>query len=391
VSSADAMTHVHSKATQKIRHTNYTKLRRMLPSVKPTMSLPQRAIRKTAPFVSCKLVVVWVSGVIYGFCSALVFTAHISLPSLQTSEYLLRDRTKYTANGISQRALSLGTCDRKINADDGWGHIHVFYGDRRHLPYNSVISNDYFSEVQWFGQRLQDLVVSKLTRGKRGGFFIDLAANDPVKISNSYALETFYDWKGLCLEPNPQYWAGLAFRKCDVVAAVVGKETMEEISFRFPDLGPRGGIVGNNFDNKQKGGNAKFETIRDLKLVNIDIPKFTVKLEDIFERFQTPHVIDFLSLDIEGAEEFVMTHFPFETYRFNIMCVERPSHNLQTLLTSHGYKMLKWLHPEKDTLWVHVDALSSIDLDLTALEIDTEHYKYRERVPVSNAIVKKSA
>jgi hypothetical protein len=36
-------------------------------------------------------------------------------------------------------------------------------------------------------------------------FFVDLAANHAVDLSNSLFLEQ-NGWKGICIEGNPQYW-----------------------------------------------------------------------------------------------------------------------------------------------------------------------------------------
>jgi hypothetical protein len=199
-------------------------------------------------------------------------------------------------SSTSIRSSSKSLCPQQQSCpqqENGWNLVHVFYGDTNHIKYNSAISNDYFDQVQWYSQARQDEVVAALLRNKRNGYFIDLASNDPVKISNTYALETTFGWTGLCLEPNPAYWAGLAYRKCHVVGAVVGSERMQEIQFRFPNrVGPQGGIVGRDFDNKES---SKFDE---------DKPRYTVTLLEIFERFQTPTVIDYMSLDVGESSRY---------------------------------------------------------------------------------------
>lgn len=248
--------------------------------------------------------------------------------------------------------------------DAGWKTIHIFYGSKKYATDDSTIPAQYFYANEWFSQYRQDEIVSRLLHGKRNGYFIDLAANDAIRISNTYALETFFNWTGLCLEPNPIYWNGLSFRECDVVAAVVGSETMNEVSFRFPKVkAPKGGIVGKGFDNKQSESN---ESRR----------RFTVKLKDVFRRFNVPRVIDYISLDVEGSEDLVMSAFPFQEYQFNIMTLERPSQQLRKLLDSNDYVLLKSLKERTETIWVHQSMMES--LDLSALKIDSEHYKYRE-------------
>ncbi len=259
----------------------------------------------------------------------------------------------------------------KAKNQNGWSLIHVFYGNTSHIEDASTIPTDFFQTHQWFSQLKQDIVVSTLLKKKQNGYFVDLASNDAVRISNTYALETFHGWTGLCLEPNPVYWAGLSYRKCDVVAAVVGKESMQEIKFKYPNrAGPKGGIVGSEFDNKLP---SKF---------NEDHRRFTVTLQEIFERFDTPKIIDYLSLDVEGAEDFIMNSFPFSNYQFNVLTVERPSKVLTNLLESHGYMMIKQLKEWGETLWIHRSIES--DIDRSALEIDTTQ-KYREK-PTTQAV-----
>jgi Methyltransferase FkbM domain len=241
--------------------------------------------------------------------------------------------------------------------DRGWSTIHVFYGNTSHIQDNSWIDNRYFGAVKWFSQARQDEAIATLLKYKKGGYFIDLAANDAVKISNTYALETYYGWKGLCMEPNPAYWAGLAYRKCDVVGAVVGHEEMDEVWFKFPSpkKGPLGGIVG--FDNKEK--------------TTDDRPRYTQTLLNIFQKFDTPKVIDYLSLDVEGAEDLIMKDFPFHKYRFNLITLERPSDEMKARLETYGYKMWKYVKLNtQESLWYHKSVESELDL-AAAEQIDT--------------------
>jgi hypothetical protein len=87
--------------------------------------------------------------------------------------------------------------------NSGWKKIHVFYGTRKHLPDVSSIGRRAFEKRTFFshGGSDQDEIVLALFRGKRGGYFVDLAANDAVALSNTFALETDYGWNGLCIEP----------------------------------------------------------------------------------------------------------------------------------------------------------------------------------------------
>ena len=227
---------------------------------------------------------------------------------------------------------------------NGWHSIEVFYGNSSH--FERKLDKDRI----WYSQVSQDQTVSKMFREKRNGFFVDLAANDASALSNSYALEKMYGWTGLCIEPNPSYWSDLAYRDCQVVAAVVGKERMEEVLFRF--VGKEyGGIAGEGFDNSLKQDSD---------------PRYTVTLAEIFKRFNAPKVIDYLSLDVEGAEGFIMENFPLSEYNVSVLTCERPKDPLKALLVKKGYKQFKDLGDFGETLWAHESVMDT--LDLSAIE-----------------------
>ena len=98
----------------------------------------------------------------------------------------------------------------------------------------------------WHGQKLQDCFVQALLGQKRAGYFIDLAANDAAIISNTYALERHYGWRGLTVEPNPIYHAAhraLRLNSTLVPAAVSSANAQRAFSFNgvFGRLGGGGG------------------------------------------------------------------------------------------------------------------------------------------------------
>jgi len=277
-----------------------------------------------------------------------------------------------------RRGLSLQSSSSAAPQNDkeevGWKRIHVYVGpnvenDVSQIAQSSTIPTDYFHSTKWFSQLRQDEVVATLFRNQRNLYFVDLAANDAVRISNTFALEANLDWTGIAIEPNAAYWSSLSYRKCHVVAAVVGKTTNQSMRFKFPKrAAPQGGLVGQDFDNHKPGNNKEEDQMR-----------YTVTLRDIFERFQAPRVINYLSLDVEGAESFVMESFPFDRYLINVLTIERANDSLRSLLERNGYLQLKLLKHWGETLWIHSSVKDSLDI-ASAMAIDTEHYKYREHV-----------
>ena len=152
----------------------------------------------------------------------------------------------------------------------------------------------------WHGQQLQDCFVHALLQEKKAGYFIDLAANDAIALSNTRTLERDHGWRGLCIEPNPQYHAGLLeYCTCNVVAAAVSDQ-VEEAWFDFRGttllkwLGRKSsytaGVFGHVSNHNASGSSHVW----------------LVPIGHILEKHAAPSTIYFMSLDVEGHEYKVM-------------------------------------------------------------------------------------
>lgn len=231
-------------------------------------------------------------------------------------------------------------CEPVPTYGDGWHSVEVFYGKTDHFEQKHP-------QQEWYSQVKQDIIVSRLFGEKTNGYFIDLAANDAVDISNTYSLEKKFNWTGLCMEPNPAYWYDLAHRDCQVVAAVVGETRNDAVVFQKSWHGALGGIVGDEFDNHDENGGEV---------------RYTVPLYEILTRFRAPKIIDYLSLDVEGAESLIMKHFPFHVYSFNVMTVERPKDDLRALFEEYGYEYVATISSFGETLWVRKAYKDSLNI-----------------------------
>ncbi len=208
------------------------------------------------------------------------------------------------------------------------------------------------SEVVFRSQCGQDkLLVEEIYRSSpRDRYFIDLASNDPVYLSNSFALETHYGWRGICIEANPVHYIGLSKRKCTAVSAVVNDKVDEEVVFNFEPDFP--GELNPNFPAHLFGGIAS-KTTDNVNVANNNVTLRTTTLEAILTRFKAPKVIDYLSLDVEGAETQVMSVFPFHKYHIMVITVERPKPELHQHLVNNGYWFVKIMSFWGEALYVH--------------------------------------
>jgi len=212
--------------------------------------------------------------------------------------------------------------------NDDYGQILVYNGKLKTLGHKGQLHSQ-------FGQ---DWFISSVLGCPTGGFFIDIAANDAMVLSNTLMLERDFGWKGICLEANREYIYGLARRKCQTVLAAIGapKNTKVEFALRSE----LGGIIGSGFDNKNKS----------TKSERVDL--YLVEFAEVLEMLQAPTTIDYMSLDVEGAEGVVMETFPFAKHTIKLMNIERPKKELQEMLTSHGYQKLRE-NKNGDAFWIH--------------------------------------
>ncbi|WP_373976098.1 FkbM family methyltransferase [Chitinibacter sp. SCUT-21] len=187
----------------------------------------------------------------------------------------------------------------------------------------------------------QDLWVLKQTNYKREGFFVEFGATDGVLLSNSFLLEKEFDWKGICAEPNPIFYAALEKnRSCIKSNACIGATTGEEVEFIFADV--FGGMEKHaENDGHKDRRNAYKRNGQSRKLV-------TISLHDFLLEKSAPTTIDYLSIDTEGSEYEILASFPFDKWDVRNITVE---HNFTQqremifeLLTNYGYQRTeaKW-------------------------------------------------
>jgi len=204
--------------------------------------------------------------------------------------------------------------------------------------------------MNFIGQKGQDeWIIDTILKYQKNGYFVDLAATDGIKINNTLLLEQELGWNGICIEPNPNYYKLLKQnRKCHLTDIVIDKDNDSTIDFRI-DNGELGGIVDKDTDNNHK--------IRGKQLKKAKILKLKTKtLDFILDHFKAPKIIDYLSLDVEGAEERILSNFPFNRYTFLTMTIERPTPKLEKVLFDNGYVFVRKSGVKRnghDTFYVH--------------------------------------
>jgi len=209
---------------------------------------------------------------------------------------------------------------------------------------SQVSANAHGGFSKWQSQCAQDATIVRVFGNKTRGWFVDLAANHARKNSNTFVLERHFAWSGICIEPNHFYWKDLiSLQTCQLVKSVVGKYDGEGVDFAL--LGQLSGIWRDGFDN-----NDSQQYTGDLKVEK----HTTVSVKSVLVQAGAPSTVDYLSLDIEGEELYVMENFNFDKYTFWSITVERPRHlRLCSMLESKGYVYVMDHCDFGDELYIH--------------------------------------
>jgi FkbM family methyltransferase len=203
----------------------------------------------------------------------------------------------------------------------------------------------------FYSQKGQDQWVMSTLGYKRDGYFVDLAASDGINLSNTYTMERSYGWNGLLIEPNPDFYNKCKQNRCSVVIDAVVDDTIGRlVSFRTDNM-ELGGIVADDTDNSNEIRGHQLTT-NSARIRN----RTTTTLEQLLLEHDAPRVIDYLSLDIEGAETRALRNFPFHLYTFLTITIERPTEELEQLLFKNEYHfVMKSKRMGFDSFYVHDD------------------------------------
>lgn len=150
-----------------------------------------------------------------------------------------------------------------------------------------------------YSQAFQDIFVLSMLDGKRNGVYVEIGAQHGIELSNTYLLETKFDWSGFAVEIVPNLAAG-------------------------------------------------YNNIRKNKCVCVDAVGFDYG--GFFEASSFPKQIDYLQVDIEPARQTFngLRKALVEGYRFSVITFETdiyrqdlaPQQEAMDLLLSQGYELV---------------------------------------------------
>ena len=198
--------------------------------------------------------------------------------------------------------------------------------------YSSIIQNkklDYDKELyefKSFSEYFEDFILYVLLLDIKNGFYIDIGAYDPNKVSVTKA---FYlrGWNGINIEPLPNQFK------------LFEKERPKDINLQM--------VIGNNEGNVTFYVDGQCSTVQKKyakRNESINIKMNT--MSNICKKYVPEgKEVDFCKIDVEGNERDVLLGYDFDNYKPKVFCVEstiplsfKPNYQLwEEILIKNGF------------------------------------------------------
>jgi len=182
-------------------------------------------------------------------------------------------------------------------------------------------------------QLLQDIFVLTETNFMRGGYFVEIGAANGIDLSNTYLLEKFYSWKGILVEPASTFLEEIQKNrpKASIETLCVWSDSISTLDFN-ETKSPEYSTI-DSFSNKDKHKyNRHKGRVYKVK---------TISINDLLEKYNSPKIIDYLSIDTEGSEYEILKNLNFEKYIFRVITVEhiygKNRQLIHDLMAKNGY------------------------------------------------------
>ena len=180
------------------------------------------------------------------------------------------------------------------------------------------------------------------------GFFVELGANNGIAQSNTYYFEKNRGWTGVLIEPTPHnYLICLKNRSpktkifCNACTSFDYKDKFVEIVFSNLMSTPIG--LESDIDNPLEHAKLGKQFLGE-KEDNFSFGALAVPLNEILHSANAPNRIDFLSLDVEGAEIEVLKGINHTNFRFSYICIEsRSKDKITNYLSEQDYSFIEQL------------------------------------------------
>ena len=186
-------------------------------------------------------------------------------------------------------------------------------------------------EKSRYGLGNEELLIRHFFAGRRGGFYVDIGCFDYKDRSTTYYLEEELNWSGIGVDAQERYRAGWEKHRprSKFFAYAVTDKSGESITFF-----QAGGLSAAETDTTNL---KKWQDVKKFKPEEVKVP--TITMNDLLTREGVKR-IDFLSMDINGAEPIALAGFDIKRFAPQLVHVEASPHRheeLKAYFAQHDY------------------------------------------------------
>jgi hypothetical protein len=189
--------------------------------------------------------------------------------------------------------------------------------------------------IFWPGNRIysqfgEDFIIEKIFRHQKKGFYIDIGCFHPKVASNTYKLYR-KGWKGINIDAEKRKIRLFTyFRRRDInLSTIVSDKPDEFLEFIIRKDGSYGSM------------NKIYESGDSMRCNDFIIEKEpNANINTILNQYCQSTLIDFLNVDVEGADMSILKSINYDKYPIKVICAENHSTSIESMVTSEMYKLL---------------------------------------------------
>tara|TARA_B110000858_G_C17650069_1_gene402240 strand:+ start:88 stop:768 length:681 start_codon:yes stop_codon:yes gene_type:complete len=190
--------------------------------------------------------------------------------------------------------------------------------NKLHIIHNIYIKHKHFIEKKSYSQDGEDLFVTKYFKDKYLGFYVDVGCHNPIYLNNTYLLHK-KKWRGINIDTNLfsiDLFNHLRPYDLNFHCAISNKN--KNIKFYYQKEFSLLNTIEIKHAKKFMQGNIKEKTV---KAFTLD----TILQKSIYKNSE----IDFLDIDVEGADLKVLEGLSFHKFHPKLICIEIHDKNIE--------------------------------------------------------------
>ena len=180
-----------------------------------------------------------------------------------------------------------------------------------HILQNIYLKNKYFIKKKSYAMDGEDLAIDQYIEKKEKGFYVDIGAHHPIHRNNTQLLFN-RGWEGINIDVNQFSIDLFNFLRPDDLNLLTAISDQEgEITFYYQKKFSQLNTTDKKIAHEHFNGNFNERLVKCQSIHNILINSKYKEAK-----------IDFLNIDVEGAEMKVLRTLNFEIYDPKLICIE---------------------------------------------------------------------